>query len=97
LIDTLGPDERAVIGRWIVVDGRVGGDLQCERIERLTDGILTFVAPSSDGWECLFRDPSDGRLWERTYPQSEMHGGGPPTLRLISPEEARRRYPLDHR
>ena len=32
------------------------------------------------------------RLCERTYPQGEMQGGGPPRLRVLSEEEARQKY-----
>jgi len=40
----------------------------------------------------LYRDPDDGRYWERTYPQSELHGGGPPELRVLATEDARQKY-----
>src|ERR1700723_3459159 len=50
------------------------------------------IAESTSGWEALYRDPSDGRYWERTYPQSETHGGGPPQLSTITLDEAERKY-----
>ena len=40
----------------------------------------------------LYRDPNDNRLWELIYPQSEMHGGGPPELRNLTFNEARQKY-----
>ncbi|MBW2453417.1 MAG: hypothetical protein JRI68_02850, partial [Deltaproteobacteria bacterium] len=43
-------------------------------------------------WKTLFRDPSDGRLWERTYPEGHLQGGGPPMLSTVTEEQARRRY-----
>lgn len=65
-----------------------------ERIRHLTDHVLLKIAisPVSGAWETLFKDPADGRLWERTYPESEMHGGGPPSLLLISVEDAVKKY-----
>jgi hypothetical protein len=48
----------------------------------------------SVGWEVLYREARDGRLWEPTYPWSGMHGGGPPRLHLPSPEEAHTEYHL---
>ena len=36
----------------------------------------------------IYRDPKDARLWELSYPQSEMHGGGPAKLTCISSQLA---------
>jgi Immunity protein 27 len=38
----------------------------------------------------LFRDPGDDRYWERTYPQGEAQGGGPPPLIALSLEKLMR-------
>ena len=78
-----------------MVDGRVRGDATCERIEWLVSGYLEKIA-SSD-WETLFRDPSDVRYWEKTYLQSEMHGGGPPSLFALSAEKAHAKYGFTER
>lgn len=69
------------------------GDEACRRIHALVAGPLEYLGADATGWDALYRDPSDGRLWERTYPQSERHGGGPPRLTVIHPETARSRYP----
>ena len=90
------PDEEMIEGRWLVVGGKVVGDDATSRIEKLVAEHLAFIAVSADGWSRLFRDPKDGRLWEHTYPQSQMHGGGPPRLAVISPEAARLRYRIAH-
>jgi hypothetical protein len=92
----LEPNEAELTGKWILVNGEVRGDAVDERIRWLTSKVLTRVAfsPESGAWETLFRDPNDGRYWERTYPQSQMHGGGPPRLWNIAEEEARRKYKL---
>jgi Immunity protein 27 len=47
---------------------------------------------ASSDWETLFRDPSDGRYWERTYLHSETQGGGPPSLFALSAEKAHAKY-----
>lgn len=88
----LEPTETELVGRWVTDAGRVKADPTCERIERLVARHLERLAASDDGWSTLFRDPADARLWERTYPQSHMHGGGPPRLSCLSNEEAHRRY-----
>lgn len=96
-MSALQPDEVELTGAW-TFDGRLmHRDRVCERIEVLTSQVLEQVAVSKPygAWETLFRDPSDGRLWERTYPQGELQGGGPPRLAVITPEEASRKYGVD--
>ena len=90
------PHETELTGKWIEVDGSVRGDAACERIASLTTGILVMVQdhPKAGGWVRLFQDKNDGRYWERSYPQGEFHGGGPPALRCISPEEVAKEYGL---
>lgn len=67
---------------------RVAADDITRRIQSLIECHLEPVARSASGWEVLYRDPDDGRLWELTYPHGDLQGGGPPTLRLIAPDEA---------
>jgi immunity protein 27 of polymorphic toxin system len=84
------PHETELIGHWLVENGRAGSDAICNRIEWLTTHHFRKIA--GGGWETLFQDPDDARYWERTYSQSEMHGGGPPALKCISREEAQNKY-----
>ena len=86
------PQESVITGRWIVVDGDIQRDEACQRIERLTQTYLVRVASDASGWDTLFRDPADDRLWELIYPESDLHGGGPPELRCMSEQEARGKY-----
>ena len=90
-------DESELTGTWIFDGNVVHEDQVCKRIEELTSIVLTQLAFSKlyGAWETLFRDPNDGRLWERTYPRGELHGGGPPRLAIISIEEAMRKYDFD--
>lgn len=90
----LEPHETSLVGKWIEESDHVRGDSTCERIQWLTSKYLRKIAISKTwgAWETLFQDHVDGRYWEQTYPQSEMHGGGPPTLKCISKEEARAKY-----
>ena len=91
--------ETELIGKWERVDGRVRADATCERIECLTSNYLEEIAVSKGwgGWETLFRDPDDGRYWERTYPHGEMQGGGPPSLFTLSAEKAHAKYEFTER
>ncbi len=75
-----------------MTQGRVTEDEASQRIRGLIRDELKLVAVSSDGWARLFRDPADGRLWELTYPSSEMQGGGPPALHVLTEELAHMRY-----
>jgi hypothetical protein len=89
----LAPDEGDLRGDWIVQrDRSVVADATEQRIEWLTKQKLQPIAKDSSGWETLYRDPKDGRLWELTYPQSEMHGGGPRRLHVVSRDEAATKY-----
>jgi Immunity protein 27 len=89
----LATEEVDLRGNWIVQKDRsVVGDATEQRIEWLTTQKLERIARDSSGWETLYRDPRDGRLWELTYPQSEMHGGGPCRLHVVSRDEAAGKY-----
>jgi Immunity protein 27 len=89
------PDESVITGAWVLVDGSMVGDASLTRIDSLVKGYLQRVAVSPDGWEILYRDPADGRYWEKTYPHSQMHGGGPASLRVLDVAEAQEKYGVD--
>jgi hypothetical protein len=84
--------ETELIGHWQSVGGKSVADDTCGRIRQLINAQLTKVATDSSGWYTLYRDPQDARLWELSYPQGEMHGGGPPKLACISKRVAEARY-----
>jgi len=84
--------ETRLTGKWILVNKKIQGDQTCNRIEALIKSHLKEIARDSSGWLALYVDPSDGRFWELTYPEGELQGGGPPELRSVTLEEARRRY-----
>ncbi len=86
--------EVEIAGSWAMKDGKMVEDDACQRIRALVATELQQVAISKDGWEKLYQDTKDGRYWEWFYPQSELHGGGPPALRVISAEDAKKKYHL---
>jgi hypothetical protein len=92
----LGQAETILTGSWIYEDKTMRGDAICERIKWLIEKHFqkNRDSPTSGCWEILYRDPDDGRYWERTYPQGEMHGGGPPQLRFLTDHEAKDKYGL---
>jgi hypothetical protein len=83
---------RQYVGAWIEKNGTVVGNDQCEIIDHLVKHHLQRVGEREDGWTILYLDPRDDTFWERTYPQGEMHGGGPPTLTELSEEEVQSLY-----
>jgi len=86
----IDPTETLITGKWSLQGRNMIGDANCERIERLISSQFVHIAGS--GWEILYLNPLDGAYWEKTYPQGEMHGGGPPELRRLSFDEAKKKY-----
>ncbi len=86
----LQPEEMELNGFWIDLGSSVVKDSNWERIELLTAELLEELA--SAGGDTLYRDPDDGRLWEKSYPASHIAGGGPPRLAVILPGAAREKY-----
>ena len=93
----LSSDETALVGKWTWSGDQWHPDPICDRIKWLTSNHLRKVKISSrsGAWETLFQDPDDGRYWEQTYPQGEMHGGGPPALHCLTTANAKAKYGND--
>jgi hypothetical protein len=89
----IAPEEIEIRGTFQVVSGKVVADAAVLRIERLVRDHLKELGRDVSGWDVLYIDPIDGRLWELTYPLSHMHGGGPPLLTHITAEQATQKYP----
>ncbi|MDP2538158.1 Imm27 family immunity protein [Alteromonas stellipolaris] len=85
-MDLLLPSESELAGRWVESNAKVIADSVCERIDWLVNNHLQKIGTSKCGWELFFTDPIDGRFWLLTYPQSHMHGGGPPVLKVVATE-----------
>lgn len=89
------PSEKEVLiaGTWIQnIDGSVEADEGCERIRYLTESGFQLISVNENGWSALYKNPNDGSFWELTYPQSELHGGGPPSLAKVSDNYADANY-----
>ena len=85
--------ENCIVGKWVETeDGSVVQDSACDRVQWLTESYFEQIAVDGDNWCALYRDPDDGSYWELTYPQSHMHGGGPPALNRISESVALEKY-----
>lgn len=90
----INESETLITGKFIKNNGVVEGDEACKRIKLLVSQFLIRITSDESGWDTLYKDPNDNRYWELIYPQSELHGGGPPQLVCISNEEATRKYKL---
>lgn len=62
------------------------------RIRWLVRYRLQHLGDANDGYDRLYQDPADGRLWEYTHPWPEAHGGGPYLLSVVAKDEVRSKY-----
>lgn len=87
--------ENRISGSWNFSDGKMVEDENCKRIKFLTREVLNEIAKDESGWQTLYLNKEDNSYWELSYPQSEMHGGGPPELcRVMNNNELNERYNL---
>jgi len=94
MMRALKPEELQLKGSWVVKNGSVEKDEVTKRIEWLVLTSLRRIATDATGWDTLYQDVGDGRLWELIYQESEIHGGGPPLLRSLPREDAAMKYKL---
>jgi hypothetical protein len=95
--DELASSEQQLRGAWIESPQGKRGDAVEQRIFWLISERLVALGSASDGWDWLYRDPRDGRLWELTYPEGSLLGRGPRQLALVLPEVAAAKYDLPGR
>ena len=93
-IDQLKNIETELNGTWLKVDDKYIQDDNCIRIESLVTNHLKKIATDESGWDTLFQDPNDNRFWVLTYPNSNWHGGGPPTLKTITLADAQTKFSI---
>jgi len=86
--------EILIVGKWIKKGNSLIQDSECIRIQRIIDNCFKQIDVNGNSWSALYENPDDSSYWELTYPQSHMHGGGPPRLEHISKLEASDRYKI---
>ena len=74
--------EKEIIGKWIFKDGKMVADANCQLIDSMIKNDLKEIEKSEDGWTKHYKN-TNGSIWELTYPESHLHGGGPPKLSRI--------------
>ncbi|MDQ6633992.1 MAG: Imm27 family immunity protein [Gemmatimonadota bacterium] len=92
--EVLSPEEEQLTGHWVDTPSGPHGDAVDQRIFWLVTERLVALGSADGGWDWLFRDPLDGRLWELTHPKGSLHGRGPRQLTLITPHAAAMKYDL---
>ena len=91
-MEELNQNETLIEGKWTFDGSSMHADVSCKRIEWLINNRLKELAVNSDSWESLYQDPKDNRYWLLAYPESHMHGGGPPLLKAITQTEAQGKF-----
>ena len=69
---------------WHLEDGKVAARGDAAAIDEMLATKLEEVRTDEGGWVVIFRHRDTNQLWELSYPQSELHGGGPRRLRRIN-------------
>ena len=90
----LKPEETILTGKWLIENGQIVGDETNDRIKDLIKFCLIKIKSDPSGWDSLYKDPSDERYWELTYPHSDWQGGGPLQLRLLSLTDLKEKYEI---
>ncbi|MEO8563104.1 MAG: Imm27 family immunity protein [bacterium] len=90
--EELGPHEQRLDGAWVVTPEGTIGDEVDRRIFWLVRYRLWPRGAAHGGWDQLYLDPRDGRLWELTFPHGSLHGGGPRRLTHMPREVAAAKY-----
>lgn len=93
-IMNIQPNEIKISGKWVSENGKLVADAVARRIDYLIQNELVEIGCSDDGWSVLYLDNTDGRYWELNYPDSGLHGGGAPSLELLTPDDASEKYKI---
>jgi len=86
------PGETVLQGLWIDLGSRMEKDVSWQRIEWLVSEHFEELACLEDSQDCLYRDPTDGRLWELFPVRPELGEQSPPHLAVIAPQTAAERF-----
>lgn len=86
------PGETVLQGLWIDLGSRMEKDVTWQRIEWLVAEHFEELACLENGLVRLYRDPTDGRLWELFPVRPELGEQSPPQLVVIDPQAAAERF-----
>ncbi len=86
--------ESVLQGLWIDLGSRMEKDVAWQRIEWLVAEHFERLASADSGLESLYRDPTDGRLWELFPVRPELGEKSPLQLAVIDPQVAAERFEI---
>lgn len=72
------------IEEFLLKGSTVVAVVDAARIDAMLRDELVKVRDEDGGWTTLYRHKTTGTFWKLTYPNSEMHGGGPRQLIELS-------------
>ena len=72
-----------ITGTWNLINGQIEADEMCKVIEQLISEKLVYLSVDNSGWYKLYKNEIDDSLWELSYPNSDLQGGGPPKLTKV--------------
>ena len=67
-------------------------EIKGNRVREYLEASCIEVATDDSGWETLYQNKASKEFWVRTFPDSQLHGGGLPLLTMLSETEARKRF-----
>lgn len=91
-MNKLKVEETKLEGGIVFLENNFIEDETSKRINWLIKNQLKKMVADKSGWFVLYKDPNDNRYWELSYPQSELHGGGSPMLKVITETDAKVKY-----
>ena len=68
---------------WCFENGKMTVRGDAAAIDGMLAKKLDKIKVDPINWIVIFRHRDTNQLWELSYPQSELHGGGPRRLRLL--------------
>ncbi len=60
-----------------IENGKVIADNNCPDIKSMIQNEFTKIDSTDDGWT-IRSQGTDETIWKLSYPESHLHGGGPP-------------------
>jgi len=84
-------NETILTGKWIIKSGEIVEDDVTKRIKKIINNLIK-ISNDVTGWDTLYIDPKNNRYWELVYKDSDLQGGGAPSLINISKEKAKSKY-----
>jgi hypothetical protein len=94
MMEKLNKDEVQFFGTWIFKDKKIVADNVVGRIYELTENYLIKMCHDASGWDTLYKNPENNDYWELIYLDSNLQGGGAPSLKYLNDAAAELKYSI---